>query len=75
MRDSCRCGACRGDWWDVNEEGTLLRGQDSGRAVRLGDAIKVRVDRVDTARGRVDLVPVGEEPERTERSGRPRARR
>jgi len=36
----------------------LLRGTESGSAIRLGDAIEVRVERVDTARGRVDLVPV-----------------
>jgi ribonuclease R len=48
----------RGDWWEVNEEGTVLRGERSGRAVRLGDRLRVRVERVDTARGRVDLVPV-----------------
>ena len=48
----------RGDWWELNEEGTLLRGAESGRAIRLGDAVSVRVDRVDAARGRVDLLPV-----------------
>ncbi|MCW2990797.1 MAG: Exoribonuclease [Solirubrobacterales bacterium] len=47
----------RGDWWELNEEGTLLRGTDSGKAIRLGDELQVRVERVDTARGRVDLVP------------------
>ena len=47
----------RGDWWELNEDGTLLRGTESGGAIRLGDEIEVRVERVDTARGRVDLVP------------------
>jgi ribonuclease R len=47
----------RGDWWELNEEGTLLRGEESGRTIRLGDPIKVRVERVDAPRGRVDLVP------------------
>jgi ribonuclease R len=47
----------RGDWWELNEEGTLLRGAESGRAIRLGDSVSVRVDRVDAARGRVDLLP------------------
>ena len=49
----------RGDWWELSEEGTLLRGSESGRAIRLGDVLEVRVERVDTARGRVDLVPPG----------------
>jgi ribonuclease R len=47
----------RGDWWELNEEGTLLRGTESGRAIRLGDPAQVRVERVDAARGRVDLLP------------------
>jgi ribonuclease R len=47
----------RGDWWELNEEGTLLRGTESGRAIRLGDPVSVRVERVDAPRGRVDLVP------------------
>jgi ribonuclease R len=64
-----------GDWWEVNEEGTLLRGEQSGRAVRLGDAIRVRVDRVDTARGRVDLVPAEGDAGRRERGGRGRPTR
>jgi ribonuclease R len=47
------------DWWELNEEGTILRGERTGTALRLGDAIEVRVARVDTIRGRVDLVPAG----------------
>ncbi len=48
----------RGDWWELNEEGTVLRGEESGRAIRLGDPVRVRVERVDAPRGRVDLVLV-----------------
>ena len=47
----------RGDWWELNEQGTVLVGTRSGGAIRLGDSVSVRVDGVDTARGRVDLVP------------------
>jgi ribonuclease R len=47
----------RGDWWELNEEGTLLRGEESGRTIRLGDPMQVRVERVEAPRGRVDLVP------------------
>jgi len=44
-------------WWSLNELGTALEAEGSGRRLRLGDAVKVEVDRVETARGRVDLVP------------------
>ena len=45
------------DWWELNEHETILRGERSGATLRLGDSIEVRVARVDTVRGRVDLVP------------------
>ena len=48
----------RGDWWELNEQGTILVGTRSGGAIRLGDRMEVIVDRIDTARGRVDLLPV-----------------
>ena len=44
------------EWWELNEEGTILRGQHTDSALRLGDAVRVRVERVDAPRGRVDLV-------------------
>jgi ribonuclease R len=47
----------RGDWWELNEAGTMLVGAHTGRALRLGDPVRVRVDGVDAPRGRVDLVP------------------
>jgi ribonuclease R len=47
----------RGDWWELNEEGTMLTGERTGQTIRLGDPVRVRVERIDTARGRVDLVP------------------
>ena len=46
--------------FDLNETETALVGQRSGRAIRLGDPVSVRVDRVEAPRGRVDLVPAGE---------------
>jgi ribonuclease R len=46
------------DWWEINEEGTILRGERTGLTLRLGDPVLVEVTRVDTLRGRVDLVPV-----------------
>jgi ribonuclease R len=48
----------RGDWWELNEEGTILHGSRTGGTIRLGDPVRVEVDRVETARGRVDLLPV-----------------
>jgi ribonuclease R len=45
------------EWWELNEQGTILQGERTGAALRLGDGVEVRVARVDTVRGRVDLVP------------------
>jgi ribonuclease R len=50
----------RGDWWELNEFETMLIGTESGRVIRLGDSIGVEVGRVETLRGRVDLVPAPE---------------
>jgi len=47
----------RGDWWELNEQGTMLVAAHSGKAIRLGDPVTVRVERVESPRGRVDLVP------------------
>jgi ribonuclease R len=45
----------RGDWWELNEEGTILHGERRGGALRLGDPVRVRVHAIDAPRGRVDL--------------------
>jgi ribonuclease R len=42
-------------WWTLNELGTALEAEDSGRRLRLGDRVEVEVGRVDAPRGRVDL--------------------
>jgi ribonuclease R len=47
----------RGDWWELNEEATMLIGTRNGRMMRLGDEVRVRVGRIDAPRGRVDLLP------------------
>ena len=47
----------RGDWWELNEEGTILFGTRTGATLRLGDPVRVRVRSVDAPRGRVDLEP------------------
>jgi ribonuclease R len=51
----------RGDWWELNEQGTILVGTRSGGTIRLGDAISVRVGTIDAPRGRVDLLPAWED--------------
>ena len=53
------------DWWELNEQGTILHGERSGATLRLGDRVDVRVVRVDSVRGRVDLEPAPSEPLRT----------
>jgi ribonuclease R len=45
------------EWWELNEQGTILHGERTGATLRLGDPVDVRVSRVDTIRGRVDLTP------------------
>jgi ribonuclease R len=50
----------RGDWWELNEQSTMLVGTRNGGAMRLGDPVAVRVGRIDAPRGRVDLLPADE---------------
>jgi ribonuclease R len=45
----------RGDWWELNEEGTILYGTRRGETIRLGDPIRVAVHSVDPPRGRAEL--------------------
>jgi ribonuclease R len=45
------------DWWELNEQGTVLTAERTGRTIKLGDSVAVCVNRVDAPRGRVDLVP------------------
>lgn len=44
-----------GDWWSLNEAGTILIGASTKEAIRLGDPVTVSVNRIDAPRGRVDL--------------------
>jgi ribonuclease R len=48
----------RGEWWELGELQTVLVGTRSGRAIRLGDSVRVQVGSIDAPRGRVDLLPV-----------------
>ena len=47
------------EWWTLNDQSTIMRGERSGATLRLGDPIDVRVVRVDASAGRVDLAPAG----------------
>ena len=47
------------EWWSLDEAETGLLGEDTGRALRIGDPVTVEVERVDAPRGRVDLAPAG----------------
>jgi ribonuclease R len=47
------------EWWTLNEQSTIMRGERTGTMLRLGDTIEVRVVRVDASAGRVDLAPAG----------------
>jgi ribonuclease R len=49
-------------WWEPDEHESQLVELDSGRAIRLGDPVRIAVERIETARGRVDLEPVAGPP-------------
>ena len=49
----------RGDWWELNEQGTMLICERTDGVIRLGDPVTVAVRQVDAPRGRVDLDLVG----------------
>ena len=53
-----------GERFSLSEHETAAVGDASGRRYRLGDQVEVKVERLDFVRGRVDLVPALEEPER-----------
>jgi ribonuclease R len=60
--------------YDLDATETALVGEKDGGRIRLGDPVKVIVDKVDAPRGRVDLLPADKghpaEPDRR----RPRTR-
>jgi len=75
-----------GERYHLSDHETAQVGDDSGRRLRLGDPVRVRVERVDRLRGRVDLVPAvepgegpptkrGRAPARRTTGGRPPRRR
>jgi ribonuclease R len=44
-----------GDYFELNDLGTALRGRRGGRTHRLGDPIEVRVESIDRPQGKVEL--------------------
>jgi ribonuclease R len=44
------------DWWDVDERSGVVRGQRTGRRIKIGDTCKVRIVRVDPPRRELSLV-------------------
>jgi ribonuclease R len=46
-----------GDFFEPNDLGTALAGRRGGGTYRLGDAISVRVEKIERAEGKVDLGP------------------
>jgi ribonuclease R len=47
-----------GDYFELNDLGTALAGRRGGGTYRLGDAVEVRVERIEKHEGRVELAPV-----------------
>ncbi len=48
------------EWLEYDQARQELRGSASGRVFRLGDSMKVRIERVDAVLRRVDLAPIVE---------------
>jgi ribonuclease R len=46
-----------GDYFELNDLGTALVGRRGGRTFRLGDSVRVRVESIDKAAGKVELAP------------------
>jgi ribonuclease R len=54
----CRFDDLMDDWWDIDERSGVVRGQRSGRRIGIGDAVKVKIARVVSARRELDLALV-----------------
>jgi ribonuclease R len=58
------------DYYSFNEKAHTLKGENTGQAYRLGDAVRVQVARVDLTRRQIDFVLQNVvETARTERRG------
>jgi ribonuclease R len=63
------------EWYDFDPVRHEMRGSASGRTYRLGDPLRVRIDRVDAVLRRVDLSLAGDRSAPTPGRGRKRASR
>ncbi|QOV91117.1 ribonuclease R [Humisphaera borealis] len=68
------------DWWDVDERAGCIRGQRTGKVIRIGDVVEAAVAKVDVPRRELDLhivkilgrpgePPRPEEPKEKSRTG------
>jgi ribonuclease R len=48
-----------GDYFELNELGTAMAGRRGGSTYRLGDSIKVLVEKIEKAEGKVELSQAG----------------
>jgi ribonuclease R len=71
----CRIERLGNEWFEFDPVRHELRGSATGRVIRLGDAIKVRVERVDAVLRRVDLAPIAERGPARERVARAAGRK
>jgi ribonuclease R len=63
------------DWWEVDAKAGSVRGQMSGRRMRIGDLMNVTVAGVDVARRQLNLVPAREQGKGPGKSRRPPAKK
>jgi ribonuclease R len=63
------------EWFDFDPVRHELRGSATGGVFRLGDAMRVRVEKVDAVLRRVDLVPIVEPTPARQRTGRTSGRK
>ena len=70
-----RVGRLGDEWFDFDPVRHEMRGAKSGRTYRLGDGMRVKIDRVDTVLRRVDLSPVGHDIEASNAGNRKKRRR
>jgi ribonuclease R len=63
------------EWFDFDPVRHELRGSVTGSVFRLGDPMRVRVEKVDAVLRRVDLVPIVESPPARKRAGRVNGRK
>ena len=63
------------DWWEVNARIGQVRGERSGRTIRIGDMMAVKVAGVDIARRQLNVLPVKDQRPARSSSRKRRARR